>query len=274
MGGFMKKALYIFIALIFLSTALYSQSNFNLDLSLEAGFTNIYSHRIQNGTASDKGDVFNYLTQGNQDTLFPFYRYQAELSLLEKHHLIFLYQPLNVNTQAPIEGNIRYNQVDYTPADGFLDLKYGFDFWRFSYLYDIIEPNGFFLSTGLSFQIRNASIVFKASDSAKGTVTDDIGPVPIIKLRLGYQWDNSLFVLFEGDGFYASNRFFNGAEYPFTGYIYDLSLRGGYRFNPKSTAYLNLRFLGGGAEGTNDIDEYTYNDLHTVGVSLGLVLHQ
>lgn len=268
----MKKILSIFIALFMLSTAAYSQSDFNLDLSFEAGFVNIYRHVIQAGTTSDKGDVFNYLTQGNQDTLFPFYRYQAELSLFKKHHLVFLYQPLTVRTQAPITGNFRYDQVDYAPADGFLDLKYGFDFWRFSYLYDIIEPDGFFLSTGLSFQIRNASIVFKATDSQNGTVTDNIGPVPILKLRLGYQWDNSLFILFDGDGFYASNKFFNGAEYPFTGYIYDLSIRGGYKFNPKSTSYVNLRFLGGGAEGTNDVGEYTYNDLHTLGITLGLVL--
>ena len=152
-------------------------------------------------------------------------------------------------------------------------MTYAFDFWRFSYLFDIIEPDGFFLSAGLSLQIRNASIVFKATDSTKGTVTDNIGPVPIIKLRLGYEWENGVFIMFDGDGFYASSEIFNGATYPFMGYIYDLSLKGGYRFDQGLSSYLNIRFLGGGTEGTNESDQYTYNDLHTFGLALGFTLH-
>nr|MDA3809900.1 hypothetical protein [Spirochaetaceae bacterium] len=236
-------------------------------------FTGILKHVIQSGTTSDKGDVFNYLTQGNQDTLVPFTRYQADLTLFKRHHVVFLYQPLTIKTQAPISGSFTYDEVLYDSNDGFLDLKYGFDFWRFSYLFDIIQPDGFFLSAGLSLQIRNASIVFKASDSDKGSVTDDIGPVPIIKLRMGYEWENGIFLMFDGDGFYASNKFFNGADYPFTGYIYDLSLRGGYRFDNRISSYINARFLGGGGEGTNDSGSYTYNDIHTFSLSLGLTYH-
>ncbi|MDA3851876.1 MAG: hypothetical protein PF447_11465 [Spirochaetaceae bacterium] len=268
----MKYSFMIFILCI-LVTGLYAQADLSLDFSAEFGFTSINRHVIQSGTTSDKGDVFNYVTQGNQDVLFPFSRYQVDLSLYQRHHVIFLYQPLTLVTQSPIKDDFRYDSVDYTTTDGFLDLTYAFDFWRFSYLYDLIEPDGFFLSTGLSLQIRNASIVFRASQSPDGSVTDNIGPVPIIKTRLGYRWTNGLFIMFDGDGFYASNRFFNGADYPFTGYIYDLSLRGGYSFNDKSTAYLNARFLGGGAEGTNDIEEYTYNDLHTFTLCIGILMH-
>lgn len=268
----MKKFICILI-LFYVSTALYSQSKIEMDLSAEAGFAGIIKHVIQSGTSSSKGDVFDYKTQGNQDTLFFFSRFQVDLSLFERHHVILLYQPLTIQTQAPIDENFTYDEVDYTQDDGFLDLIYAFDFWRFSYLFDIIEPKEFFLSAGISFQIRNASIVFKASDSNKGTVTDNIGPVPILKIRLGYEWENGVFTMFEGDGFYASNKFLNGADYPFVGYIYDLSVRGGYRFNDYTSSFLNLRFLGGGAEGTNDTGKYTYNDLHTFGVTLGMTLH-
>ncbi|MDA3956922.1 hypothetical protein [Oceanispirochaeta sp.] len=199
---------------------------------------------------------------------------QADLSLFERHHAVFLYQPLTLLTQAPIDEEFRYGSTDYNPADGFLDLVYSFDFWRFSYLYDLIDnTEGFFLSPGISFQIRNASIVFRTSLNSNGSVQDNIGPVPILKLRTGYRWHNSLFVMFEGDGFYASNKGFNGADYPFTGYIYDLSLRGGTSLNSWSSSFLNLRFLGGGAEGTDDNDQYTYNDLHTLSLTLGMTLH-
>lgn len=248
----------------------YAGDKVDLDFSAEAGFTGIIKHVIQSGTATDKGDIFNYITQGRQDNLIPFFRYQADLTLFGRHHVVLLYQPLTIETQAPITGSFRFDQINYTPADGFLDLKYGFDFWRISYLFDIIRPEGYFLSAGLSLQIRNASIVFRASEGSEGTVSDNIGPVPIIKLRTGYEWKNGVYIMFDGDGFYASNKFFNGADYPFTGYIYDLSLRGGYKFNDTISAYLNSRFLGGGGEGTNDSGEYTFNDLHTFSLSLGL----
>lgn len=269
----MKKLLILLALIIGFSTMVFSTDKINLDISAELGFTGIIKHVIQSGTSTDKGDVFDYVTQGNQDTLVPFSRFQADISLFKRHHVVFLYQPLTIKTQAPISGNFRYDEVNYTPGDGFLDLTYAFNFWRLSYLFDIIQPDGFFLSAGVSLQIRNASIVFKASDSAKGSVTDNIGPVPIIKMRMGYEWGNGIFIMFDGDGFYASNKFFNGAEYPFTGYIYDLSLRGGYGFDEKISSYINVRFLGGGGEGTNDTGEYTYNDLHTFSLSLGMTYH-
>ncbi|MDC7240742.1 MAG: hypothetical protein PQJ50_10315 [Spirochaetales bacterium] len=246
-------------------------SPFSLDLDVEFGFTGIIKHEIQSGTTGDKGDIFNYKTQGGQDILFPFSRFQADLEILERHHAVFLYQPLTIETTAVIDEDFRFNGQNFTTTDGELTLLYSFDFWRFSYLYDVIEAPGFFLSPGISFQIRNARIIFKSEENM--SIQSDIGPVPILKLRTGYQWDNGAYVMFEGDGFYASNKFFNGADYPFTGYIYDLSLRGGYRFNKQFSSYLNLRFLGGGAEGTNDNDEYTYNDLHTFSVTIGATLH-
>ena len=268
----MKKIHTVFL-LLFTTGVLFSESLLlEIDVDMEMGFLGIIKHEIQSGTTDDKGDVFDYKSQGNQDTLFPFLRYQADIQAAEKHHLVLLYQPLLLETQAPIDESFRYDQVNYTPEDNFLNLIYSFDFWRFSYLYDWIEPQrGFFFSPGISFQIRNASILFR-SDTGKGQVQDNIGPVPVIKLRSGYRWHSGFFILFDGDGFYASSKFINGADYPFTGYIYDLSLRGGYRLNSFSQGYLNLRFLGGGAEGTNDKEEYTFNDLHTFSFSLGLKL--
>ena len=266
----MRKLLYLTL-LLFLIFPLTAEEAVSLDLSFESGFLGVITHKIQTGTDSDRGDVFDYKTQGNQDILFPYYRMQAALSLKE-HEFILLYQPLTLETRAPIESSFRYDQVNYTTADGFLNLVYSFDFWRFSYLYHLIEPPRYYLGLGASLQIRNASILFESTQNGKGTVTDNIGPVPIIKVKTGYEWLNGFYAEFEGDGFYATNRFLNGASYPFTGYIYDLSVRGGYRFREDMRAYLNLRFLGGGAEGTNGEGQYTYNDLHTFAATIGAVL--
>jgi hypothetical protein len=243
------------------------------DLSSEIGFLGVIKHEIQAGPSSDKGDVFNYLTQGNQDTLFPFLRFQIDLEIYNRHHAVLLYQPLTFQTEAAITENFTYNGDNYTPADGFLNLTYAFDFWRLTYLYDIIEPPGYFLSAGIGLQIRNASIRFVTTENGNGSVEDNIGPVPILALRTGYRWENGFSILLDANGFYASNAFINGAEYPFMGYIYDISLRGGYRFTHSVSLYLNLRFLGGGANGTNDEDQFTYNDLHTFSVSTGIMVH-
>ena len=257
------------VLFIWLTAAVFADDTIQVKASAEFGFISILKHEIQSGSSSDKGDVFDYRTQGNQDVLFPFFRYEADMALQKKHHIVFLYQPLTIVTQSEITESFRYNEVDYSPEDGLLDLTYAFDFWRISYLFDLYDTGAFFFSPGISLQIRNASIAFRAGGSDKGTVSDGIGPVPIIKMRTGYRWDSGVSLQFEGDGFYASNKFINGAEYPFTGYIYDLSVRTNYEINTRSSAYLNVRFLGGGAEGTNNSDEYTYNDLHTMGFTLG-----
>jgi hypothetical protein len=275
MPGSVKTRNSILISVLLFSSALsaLAASPFSLDIDIEYGFTSILSHEIQSGKDSDKGDVFDYRSSGNQNVLFPFSRYQVDLEIREKHHAVFLYQPLLLETESTIDEEFRYDRIDFTPADGVLELIYSFGFWRFSYLYDAIEAPGFFISPGVSLQIRNATISFKSADGSKSSVNSGIGPVPVLKLRTGYQWDSGIFVLFDGDAFYASNRFLNGADYSFTGYIYDLALKGGYGINDYLSASLGFRFLGGGAEGTDDKDDYTYNDLHTFNAMLGMTLH-
>lgn len=268
----MKKAA---IAILFVTVSIslaVAEAPIEFDLSVEAGYLYVSKHVIQSGTPSDKGDIFDYRSQGNQNILFPAFRFQGDLALFKRHHIILLYQPLTIKTEARISGPFRYDGEDYLASDGWLDLKYGFDFWRLSYLFDIVQEPRFYFGLGFSLQIRNASIVFRTENPDRGSVQNNIGPVPILKLKLGYVWESGIFIEFEGDGFYVSDRFFKGANYTFIGYIYDLALRGGYRFHQNVSGYLNLRFLGGGAEATSD-GEYTFNDLHTIGFAVGLVLH-
>lgn len=267
-----RRVLLSFLLFLTGATAL-TAGPFSLDIDIEYGFTSIMNHEIQSGKDSDRGDVFDYKSSGNQNVLFPYARYQADLEILTKHHAVFLYQPLLLETESTIDEAFRYDRIDFAPSDGALELLYSFGFWRFSYLYDVRKAPGFFISPGLSLQIRNAAIRFKSADGGKSSVNSGTGPVPVLKLRTGYQWDSGIFVLFDGDAFYASNRFINGADYSFTGYIYDLALKGGYGINRYLSAYLGFRFLGGGAEGTDDKDDYSYNDLHTFNASLGLTLH-
>jgi hypothetical protein len=107
--------------------------------------------------------------------------------------------------------------------------------------------------------------------------------VPILKVRGEYRFEDAAipgaFVGLEADGFYASSAFFNGADFDFSGSIFDASLRAGFAPANGMEVFLNVRGLGGGANGTRpDADRvfwtqsrsgYTDNFLTTLSVTLG-----
>jgi hypothetical protein len=92
--------------------------------------------------------------------------------------------------------------------------------------------------------------------------TQDLGPVPIIKLRGEYRFVGGpipgAFVGLEADGFYASSAYINGADYDFTGSIFDVSLRAGFEPTSGLDVFLNLRTFGGGGGGTRPVGDRVY----------------
>jgi hypothetical protein len=76
--------------------------------------------------------------------------------------------------------------------------------------------------------------------------------------------------------FYASGRFITGGQ-RLRRSILDASLRGGFSPRENLDVFLNVRYLGGGAVGTEEDfpgpgDGYVRNWLHTVSVSLGVTV--
>jgi hypothetical protein len=250
----------------------------------EYGALAVLFHRYQSGTA---GTLFNFITQGGQDTLFPYQRYSIDVILAGQHHITFLYQPLTLSTSTVADRNnsnggapVVIDDVSFAPGTP-MNIKYGFDFWRVSYLYDFIGDPATILGVGLSLQIRNASIVFASGDGTKSAIQQNIGPVPILKVRAAH-WFSPFFGLdFEADGFYASSAFFNGSGQPFEGWIWDASLTAKTHFAPGAAAFATVRSIGGGARGNNaysyvssttSVNPATYNALATMAVTLGVSL--
>jgi hypothetical protein len=248
----------------------------------EYGWLTVLDHVYQSGSS---GTLFNYVTMGGQDILFPYQRYSVDVVLAGRHRVTLLYQPLTLNTQTVLgrngfaSGGITVDDVTFASGTE-MDLKYGFDFWRVSYLYDFAKSPDTILGAGLSLQIRNASIVFASSDGTQQVVNQNVGPVPILKVRAAH-WFNPQFGLdFEADGFYASSAFFNGSGRPFEGWVWDAAISARTRFAPKAGAYLTVRSIGGGANGqnaypadtatTSGLLSPTYNRLATMAVTLGL----
>jgi hypothetical protein len=240
----------------------------------EFGFLGVLGHTIQFGK---DGTEFDYVGEGGQDVLFPAGRISAELELGGHHTIVFLYQPVNVLTTALMERDVVVDGATF-PAGSQVDLRYGFDFYRISYLYDFFgEYAGHELSLGASLQIRNAIIDFALADGTLLRTNRDVGPVPVIKLRGRYTFDGGFWLGGEIDGFYAPIKYLNGGKSDVVGAIVDASVRAGLNLLPAVDAFVNVRYVGGGAEGTSSSDDgpgdgYTSNWIHLMFLTLGFDL--
>lgn len=246
---------------------------YQASLHAELGFLWPVSHTIQFG---NDGTRIDYVSMGGQDNLFPFMRMSAEVELFKHHELVLLYQPLQLVTTQMARDEIRVFDTRY-PAGTPMRFTYGFDFWRMSYLFDFNDSPETELAVGASLQIRNATIVTEAVDGSQANYTRNIGPVPVLKGRFRTDIGKSFWVGAEADGFYAPIRYLNGGDTDVEGAILDASLRGGMHLTPGVDTFLNLRYLGGGARGTNNNsrepgDGYNDNWLHFVSLTLGFTL--
>ncbi len=244
-----------------------------LVLNAELGFTAPISHTIQFG---QDGDEINYITEGGQDNLFPFARFQAEAIFGKRHTVTLLYQPLVLTTDVVFSEDKRVDGVLFEAGTP-MDLRYGFSFWRGSYTYDLAKSDDIETGIGLSLQIRNATIDFASSDGELQSSNRNIGPVPVLKFRHRRPVGERFFVGGEVDGFWAPIRYFNGGSSDVEGAIIDLSLRGGMTMLHGTESYLNLRWVGGGAVGTSSnpepgSDGFNRNWLHTLSLSVGATI--
>ncbi|UCG42449.1 MAG: hypothetical protein JSU73_11335 [candidate division WOR-3 bacterium] len=242
--------------------------------AFEMGLVGVIGHTIQFGR---NGTQFDYVREGSQNIVFPFMRGSAELHLRPRHTFVFLIQPLDIRTVATLQNQLVLD-TDTFPAGTPMNLRYGFDFYRISYQYDFLTDPDKELAIGLSLQLRDASISFASQDGEKLRVYQDIGPVPILRVRGRLPLSSKTWLGAEVDGFYAEGKGVTGStnvESGFTGAILDASLRYGMKFHESLEGFVNARYLGGGASGGQidpenpQSDGYTDNWLGTVSFTLG-----
>lgn len=242
-------------------------------LNAELGSLAPLSHVIQ----FDKGGTeFDYVQDGGQDNLFLFARLSADLDLGPRHSVILLYQPLDLRTSVRLDQDLVVDDARF-PAGTPMKLRYGFDFVRGSWLYDLQASPERELGVGVSLQIRNATIDFESADGLEQRSNRDIGPVPVLKLRTRQPLGERAWWGVEADGFYAPVSYLNGDDNEVIGAILDASARAGLELRTGTDVFVNVRYLGGGAEGIDDDstgpgDGYTRNWLHFASLSLGFAL--
>jgi hypothetical protein len=242
-------------------------------LGVELGFLIVASHIVQ---FSESGTRFDYREEGGQDVLFPFFRLSTDLKFNGRHILVFLYQPLKLTGETVLSEDVVFDGVRF-PAETPLNSVYGFPFWRISYAYDFLRRKGDEVSLGFGLQIRNATITFTSADGTLRADRRDVGPVPLIKFRGRWGFDSGVWWGTEIDGIYAPVSGINGSDERIVGALLDASLRVGYDFTERVSGFFNIRYLGGGAEGTSSdptppSDGFTKNWLHFVTLSIGVEL--
>ena len=245
-----------------------------LRLHAEVGFVGVLSHRLKLGSQGTYVDLRREL---GQDTLFAYGRFAADLDIgaSRRHTITLLYQPLNLETQAVVERDIRVEDAVFTAGTP-IDFRYGFPYWRASYLYDFLADDRE-VAIGGGMQIRNANIEYSAQDGSLLRASRNIGPVPLLKFRGRGFVRGGFWLGGEVAGFYAPIRFLNGGRSDVEGAIADASFRAGLAWRRGIDTYINIRYIGGGARGTSSdpgpfSDGFNGNWLHFMALSLGVSL--
>ena len=237
----------------------------------ELGYLAVLDHRLQ---FSRSGTYIDYVEEGGQDVLFPVSRFSLELEFSNKHIITLLYQPLRLESTTLLQRDLLIDELVF-PAGTSVNFLYNFPFYRLSYMKELLPNNELFkFAWGASLQIRNATISFESTDGSLFRANRDIGPVPILKFRTRYNVSERTYTEIEADGFYAPISYLNGSDNEVVGAILDLSLRQGLHINENVGAYLNLRYIGGGAVGSSDDDPgpgdgYVRNWLNFLTVTTG-----
>ncbi len=244
-----------------------------ITLDAEVGFLAPLANTIQ----FDKdGTQFDYIEDGGQEILFPFLRLQTSLDVGKRETFVFLYQPLDLQTEVVLDQDITVDTITF-PAESALNLRYGFSFWRGTWLHELLPAPEKELAIGLGLQIRNANISFESGDGTQRFSERDVGPVPLFAARTRFPVGKRGFFGAEASGSYAPIKYLNGANVDVVGALLDASVKGGFTLRHGAGVYACVRYIGGGAEGTSKNpdgfgDGYSANWLSFTSLSLGAEL--
>jgi|GEM_PF-721103 hypothetical protein len=249
------------------------EDEFGIRATAEIGFTAVLAHEI---TLSTGGTRLDYVTDLNQNNLYLFLRLQVDVDIWRQHLITFLYQPLDITSTATATRDLTIDGLVY-PAGEPIQARYGFPFFRFGWAFDVLEGRDEELAFGLGLQLRNATIEFRSLDGDRFRTRTDVGPVPLLRARGRFGLGNGWFFGFEADGWWSPIPGLNGTDNGLVeGAIADLSVRLGWRVVPHVDGFLNVRYLGGGADGTGDptptSDGFQANWLHFLNISLGATI--
>jgi len=176
-----------------------------------------------------------------------FLRLQAGVDA-ERHSVLLLYAPLLVESSGKVGRDIDFYGETF-PAGTELTGKFRFNSYRLTYAYTFLKRPALDIAAGLTGKIRDAYISLEGGgSSAKRT---DLGFVPLIHLKVAWEFAAPFGLLLEGDGLAAPQ-----------GRAEDFLLALRYSPQPRLTLRLGYRVLEGGSDGGGSV--YTFSMFHYV----------
>ena len=180
-----------------------------------------------------------------------YYRLRISYAISRRHELSLLYAPLTLKAAGRLPTAVNFTGVLF-PKDTSVDGTYTFNSYRLTYRYRLLDKPRLRLDIGFTAKIRDAEIAL-ASPSLSASKTN-VGFVPLLHLRLAWDWSPKLGLLMEADAAAARQ-----------GRAEDILLSVNYRLSPQLQLRCGYRFVEGGA----DVDEvYNFAWIHYIAAGL------
>ncbi len=198
----------------------------------------------------DTGTRFS-LSEELKTELAYFFRLRLGYQWKFRHTLSVLVAPLKVKAAGSLDRSLFFFEALF-PAGTPLRGSYKFNSYRLTYRYDFIRKGRWQMGAGLTAKIRDAAI--KIEGGGLSSTKTNVGFVPLINLRLFWQFHDRWGLLLEGDGAVAKQ-----------GRAEDFLLALQWKVRDNLSLKLGYRLLEGGA----DVEEvYNFSLFHYLSTGL------
>lgn len=234
----MKRSCIVILCMFALSSVLAAQERgrrWTLDAEGGAVFSGYNDVRIPNAT----GTLFS-LSRDLDVAAKAYTRLRLSYALSRRHELSLLYAPLTLKATGMLPAAVVFMGTLF-PQGSEVDGIYTFNSYRLTYRYRLVDRPRLRLDIGFTAKVRDAEIALRSPGLAASKT--NVGFVPLLHLRLDWDWSPALGLLLEADGSAAKQ-----------GRAEDVLLALAWRPAPRWWLRLGYRMVEGGA----DVDE-TYN---------------
>jgi hypothetical protein len=240
--------LIVFFALLAAATAGEPGKSHRWTADLEAGavFSGYNEARIPNAS----GTLFS-LSEDLDIAAKAYFRLRLSYAVSRRHELSLLYAPLTLKASGRLPAAVNFEGVLF-PAGTAVDGVYTFNSYRLTYRYRLLDKPRLRLDIGLTAKIRDAEIALSSASLAASKT--NVGFVPLLHVRLNWDWSGKLALLCEIDAAAAKQ-----------GRAEDVLLALNWKLSPQLHLRFGYRFVEGGA----DVDEvYNFAWIHYLAAGL------
>ncbi|NPV83231.1 MAG: hypothetical protein HPY46_06595 [Candidatus Aminicenantes bacterium] len=198
----------------------------------------------------DTGTRFSLSEELKTDAAY-FFRFRAGYQWKSRHTISVLFAPLTLKAAGSLDRPLFFYE-ELFPAGTPLTGRYKFNSYRLTYRYDFVRKGRWQVGVGLTAKIRDAAI--KIEGGGLSSTKTNVGFVPLINLRVFWQFHDRWGLLLEGDGAVAKQ-----------GRAEDFLLALQWKVRDNLSLKFGYRILEGGA----DVEEvYSFSLLHYLSAGL------